>query len=322
MPRFDEVTEKDLKRAVQLGLFEHFRSYGKYKSHVNHNSYRQACAGEGGKCFLVDKHTGLLGLISKGVGLVDYHEDGAASKCDFHQEMVMTPLLYGSDKYLNASLVPDDLVGKLEVWLALQARYHEDPDKPGKWDGKWKKCDRYVQKYVIVAKVTTPFDCVLLRRVNHSHLNTFEKLQEYEQKLKKYFENKYAKEVEKYKRKNTALTQSRECVRKQLQVTKRQGEDQKKMFQRKNKKMQGKYKNLQGENQNLQGENQNLQGKNQTLQGENQSLRGKNQGLEDYSRRLECQRNYGLSHVPTLQECDKWTNPSSSKAPPAKRSRH
>jgi len=215
MPSLDQVTKKDLQEAANQGKLKYFdcRSFGKYTRHVNINNYKPVCGGEGGKCFLVDKHTGLLGLISKGVGLVKYHEENAATKCNFNQQMIMTPLLYGPDRHLNASLVPANCVGTQEVWWSLQARYHEDPNRPGEWDRDEHKCDRYVQKYVIVAKVKRDkFDCVLLRRANHSHFNTFETLQKYEQELQKY-----AQEAETHKRLMAAKTQSVECVRKLLQ---------------------------------------------------------------------------------------------------------
>ena len=185
MPTLDRLNEEELKEGAKSRrkMVKHFdnNNYCQYAKYVQINNYKPACDGDGGKCFLVDKQTHRLALISKGACLVDYHEKNAASKYDLHQQMFITPLLYGRDQHLNASLVPDNPDGTQKVWISLQWRNHEDPTHPGKWDGDERKCDRYVLgEFVVVQKVKKDkFECILLLPANHSYMDTFDLLEKY-----------------------------------------------------------------------------------------------------------------------------------------------
>lgn len=217
MPTLDRLDEEDLKKAHKLkssiSMVKHFdnNSYGEYARYVKLDKYEPVCGANGGKCFLVDKQTHRLTLISKGACLVDYHEENAVTKYDFNHQMFITPLFYGEDQHLNASLVPDGPNGTQKVWVSLQWRNHEDPNHPGKWDGDERKCDRYVLgEFVIVQKVKRDkFECIILFPANYSLINNLEMLERYA--------NKIEQEADKHKLQMTAMTKSRDFNRERAQ---------------------------------------------------------------------------------------------------------
>jgi len=214
MPPLHHLKEEDLKNSSMVKHFDK-NSYRKYMEYVNpHDKYEEVSKKKGGKCFLVDKQTRRLALISKGACLVDYHEVNAVSKYDIHHQMFITPLLYGDQRHLNASLLtlnPDGKPdGTQKVWVSLQWRKNEDPNHPGKWDGDQNKCDRYVLgEFVVVEKVKKDkFDCILLLPANHSRMDTFDLLEKYATKVVQ--SDDY---IKKHGMQMTAMTKSRDFNR-------------------------------------------------------------------------------------------------------------
>ena len=315
MPTLDKLNEAQLQELVrdEQSMVEHYKNYGEYARRVKLDNYKPACNGNGGKSFLINKLTHRLALISKGAGLVDYHEESAFTRYDVCNQAFITPLLYGQDQHLNSSLVPDEPDGTQKVWVSLQWRKNEDPDRPGKWDGDERKCDRYVLgQFVIVEKIKKDkFECILLLPEKKSLINTYEVLDNHSTKIMQL-----EKDAHTHKLQITAMTKSRNFNREhahKLQAKEMEYDIEKESMD----KLQAEIKTKEASIKKMQEDLQGLKKKQHELNAELQ----KKEDEALYLRRYEVQVKYKLSYLPTLPECDKLTKSPSGYAPiiPAKR---